>query len=316
MSKAKVDAWKPIKKPEDLFEVKEVPEGTYSPKCITDFKDLRDQALKQPLNEAMPVTKDDLLNAETAGLIGELKDGERAVALRVTPESLAGGFVLPGSKVDVMFIKKRNDEESKSQIILQDMLVLAVDMKNTRQEGETSMLGSTATLAAMPEEAEQLALAGSLGDLRLLLRRPGDTSPAKYKPVGLGDLARQTRLNDPKKSDDADPSSNANDNATATIPVIPKPDKTPTPAPVTVAEKTPDPVTHTLRIENGEDVSETVFEWDTKRDSWKVDPNAKKPDAKKSDGSAKPADAGMAQDAPKPPKTPAGNLEKAEQPTG
>ncbi len=159
VSKQKISAWAPIKKPEDLFEVKEVPEGTYSPKCINDFKLLQDKALKQPINEQMPVTPDDLLNETTSGLVGMLKEGQRAVAIKVTPESLVGGFVLPGSKVDVMFIMKRGDGDSKTQIVLQDMLVLAVDMKRTRDEGTDAVLGSTATLAATPEEAEQLSLA-------------------------------------------------------------------------------------------------------------------------------------------------------------
>ena len=50
-----------MKKPEDLFEVKEVPEGPTRPSAITDFKDLQGKALRQPLNEQMPVTPDDLL---------------------------------------------------------------------------------------------------------------------------------------------------------------------------------------------------------------------------------------------------------------
>ena len=177
VSKQKISAWAPIKKPEDLFEVKEVPEGTYSPKCITDFKQLQDKALKQPINEQMPVTPDDLLNETTSGLVGMLKEGQRAVAIKVTPESLVGGFVLPGSKVDVMFIMKRGDGDSKTQIVLQDMLVLAVDMKRTRDEGSDAVLGSTATLAATPEEAEQLSLAQSLGDLRLCCGRRWTARP-------------------------------------------------------------------------------------------------------------------------------------------
>ena len=112
VAKQKINAWTPIKKPEDLFVPKEVPEGTFSPKCITDLKDLKNQALQAPLNEEMPVTKDDLLSEQTAGLVAMLKNGERAVAIRVTPESLAGGFVLPGSKVDIVFTKKRGDGDS------------------------------------------------------------------------------------------------------------------------------------------------------------------------------------------------------------
>jgi len=83
-----------------------VPEGTFSPKCITDLKDLKNQALKAPLGEQMPLTKEDLLSERPPDLVGALHNGERAIAIRVTPESLVGGFVLPGSKVDVMMTLK------------------------------------------------------------------------------------------------------------------------------------------------------------------------------------------------------------------
>ena len=135
VAKQKINAWTPIKNPEDLFVTKEVPEGTFSPKCITDFKDLKNQALKSPLSEQMPVTKDDLLTEATAGLVAQLKNGQRAMAIRVTPESLVGGFVLPGSKVDIVWTKRRGDGDSSTHIIQQDMLILAVDQKSTAPGG-------------------------------------------------------------------------------------------------------------------------------------------------------------------------------------
>ncbi len=321
VSKQKVSAWAPIKKPEDLFEVKEVPEGTYSPKCISDFKQLQDKALKQPLSEQMPVTPDDLLNETTSGLVGMLKEGQRAVAIKVTPESLVGGFVLPGSKVDVMFIKKRGDGDSETRIFLQDMLVLAVDMNRTREEGKDAMLGSTATLAATPEETEQLALAGSLGDLRLLLRTPLDgPGNVKYKPVTIADLGRKLHSQgDPNKPDASDTDPAVGDTAT-TLPAFPKVDKTP-PPPVVVAEKTPPPVkTFTMRIVNGDTVSWAVFKWDADNNCWEGDEAQRKPDAALPDDAprtddAPKKDAVKPEDAPKPSKPPV-NAQEKDSPVG
>ncbi len=108
-----------MKKPEELFVEKEVPEGTFSAKCITDLKDLKEQALKAPLSEQMPLTKDDLLSEATrrpCWLPYATANGPWPSAR--TPESLVGGFVLPGSKVDVMMTLKRGDRESSAQIIM------------------------------------------------------------------------------------------------------------------------------------------------------------------------------------------------------
>ena len=298
VAKQKINAWTPIKNPEELFVTKDVPEGTFSPKCITDFKDLKNQALKAPLGEQMPVTKDDLLSEQTAGLVAMLKNGERGIAIRVTPESLVGGFVLPGSKVDLVFTKKRGDAESNAQIIMQDMLVLAVDQKNTRDDGQATMLGNTVTLAAKPEDSERLSLATQLGDIRLLLRSPLDTEKPNFKAVTMTDIPRQGKEPEEGKADSTDVASSGG--VGATLPVLPKVDKTPVPV------KEPEaPVTHTLRIESGDTVSKTVFVWSDKDNCWEGGTPAKGPDAKKAEDAPKMGAAGKDEEAPKPHKAPA-----------
>jgi Flp pilus assembly protein CpaB len=299
VAKARINAWTPIKNPEDAFVEKEVPEGTFSPKCITDFKDLKNQALKAPLSEQMPLTKDDLLSEATAGLVGALHNGERAIAIRVTPESLVGGFVLPGSKVDVMMTLKRGDGDSSAQIIMQDMLVLAVDQKNTREDGATAMLGNTVTLASKPEESERLSLAASLGDLRLLLRTPLDQDKPTYKAIHIADLPRSQKEIDDSKTEGTDVASTGS--VGPALPTLPALDKTPAPTPV--VDKTPEPppsVTHTLRIESGDTVSTTKFVWDEKNSCWVGGVPAKKADDKKVEGDAKGDETDKTEESPKP----------------
>jgi Flp pilus assembly protein CpaB len=274
-------------------------------------------------------------------LVGALHNGERAIAIRVTPESLVGGFVLPGSKVDVMMTLKRGDGDSSAQIIMQDMLVLAVDQKNTRDDGAQAMLGNTVTLAAKPEESERLSLAASLGDLRLLLRTPLDQEKPTYRAVHITDLPRSTKEIIDDKNDGTDVASTGG--IGATLPTLPPLDKTPapTPAPTPVVEKVPEPpapVTHTLRIESGDRVSTTKFVWDEKNSCWvggtpgkkaqEAKPDDKKADDKKSDDEPKAGEADKTEESPKPkapaksksaPKTPAkqgGVDEDAAKPVG
>ncbi len=293
LSKQKIAAWNLIKKPEDLFEVKEVPDGTYSNKCLGDLKLVQDKALKHPLDAQLPITPDDLANEATSGLFFKLHDGQRAIAIRVTPESLAGGFVLPDSKVDVMWIKKRGDGDSESQIILQNMLVLAVDMKKVKDAESDAMLGSTATLAVTPEEAEQLALAQSLGDLRLLLRQPDDTANAKYKPVGIDQIGRQRRPGDPNQPGATDVETASAGNSGGYLPTIKAPEVKPAPAPAPapaeekVAEA-PKPWQYQLQVENGDTQSSFLYTWDSKTNRWLKDAPAKAPEAAAAPDAPKP----------------------------
>jgi RNA polymerase sigma factor (sigma-70 family) len=106
------------------------------------------------------------------GLSGVLQPGERAIAIRVTAEAGVSGFVLPGSRVDVICTTRGT--ETTSKVILQNLRVLAVDQMVKEKADQPGPAASTVTLAAKPEEATRLALASSLGELRLALRGPAD----------------------------------------------------------------------------------------------------------------------------------------------
>jgi Flp pilus assembly protein CpaB len=210
------------------------------------------------------VTADDLLNKEQAGLAALMAPGQRAIALKVNAESLAGGFVLPGSHVDVVSTSRGTAGEAVSQTIMQDMLVLAVDTKATRDPDQPSMIGSTVTMAVKPEEAQRLSLASQLGDLRLVLRPVGDTATLRLAGTKYGDLNRPVR--DSGLSND-EPAPVA---ATAPVPVLPAvPKEPPQPEPkVETKVEPPKPLkTHTLTVISGDYVQKAVFVMDD--DGWK-----------------------------------------------
>jgi pilus assembly protein CpaB len=192
VAKQKVAPWTPVKNPEQLFELKDFPESVAPKKGIKSFEEIKDQRLNKGIEEDKFVTTDDLLSKEQASLAGLMKPGERAIALRVNAESLAGGFIFPASRVDIVSTT-RSGPESVAQIILQDMLVLAIDTNPTRDPQAQAMLGTTVTLAAKPEEALRLSLAASMGELRLVLRPLGETGTVKLPPTKAGDLSKPLR---------------------------------------------------------------------------------------------------------------------------
>jgi len=186
MVKKRVPGWQPIKQPDQYFEIKQVPVSLGLRKPIGTFEEIRDQRLNKSLNEGAFVLADDLLSKEQVGLDGQLQPGQRAVSVKVTAESLVSGFVLPGSRVDVVWTKR--GQEASAKTILQNMLVLAIDAEDTRSSDKKNILGQNVTLAATVEEASRLALAGATGDLRLLLRGHGDNKTATHVSIKLSDL--------------------------------------------------------------------------------------------------------------------------------
>jgi pilus assembly protein CpaB len=114
-----------------------------------------------------------------------LEPGMRAMAIRVTVETAAGGFILPGDRVDVLLTREttlanvgaQDSDRSKfsSSTVMQNVKVLAIDQSTRAGDDEQAVVGATATLELGPRDAEALALAKSEGELSLVLRSYADT---------------------------------------------------------------------------------------------------------------------------------------------
>ena len=185
---ARVPGWRPIKEPGKFFEVKEYPEELAPKNALGQLTDIQDQRLNKSLDAGKPVTQEDLLTKEQQTVADQLQAGQRAIAIRVNAESLAGGFVLPGSRVDVILTRKEGN--ASAMIVLQNMLVLAVDNQVERNPETKSIIGQTVTLAATPAEATRLTLAGTVGELRLTLKGHGDTGRVLSGVMRVEDLQR------------------------------------------------------------------------------------------------------------------------------
>lgn len=269
VAKAKVPAWVLLKEPEKYFEEREVPESIAPKKGLKELSKIKDQRLSVALSEGEYVLEDKLVNPEQVGLIAKLPPGMRAIALKVNAESLAGGFVLPGYRVDVLSTTRGGGNESTSKIILQNMLVLAVDTIANRDNQTTSLLGSTVTLAATPEEAQRLSLAAAMGELRLTLRTPDDNKIVRLPGSKWEDLGKPTHDRPAESEDEATLLASAP--PVPTLPPLPKD----APPPLTTAAKPPEnateqqPVqTHTMTIVTGEYVQKARFVFDPVDKVW------------------------------------------------
>src|SRR5262249_22280174 len=146
-----------------FFVEKEFPQDLAPKKAITAFDRVKDKRLNKTLPEDGVLNEEDLLDPKSDGLAAQMAPGERAIAIKVNAECLAGGFVLPGTRVDILSTLNAGSE-SETKIILQNMLVLAVDTQDAKDPEKKAMLGQTVTLSAKPEEAQRLALAQKMGE--------------------------------------------------------------------------------------------------------------------------------------------------------
>jgi pilus assembly protein CpaB len=194
-----------LKEPEKYFEEKEFPEDSAPKKGFETYDAVKDRKLSKPISADAPLSRDDLLEGGKGDFEQAIPIGHTAIAIKVNPESIVGGFVRPFSKVDVIWTYNRG-ESSLSKTILQDLLVLAADTEAGRNGDDPAKLVTTVSLAVKPEDAQKLTLAASQGHLVLKLRRTGDTEIISTKPLTLSDLIRKndTSSGTTDPSDDPD----------------------------------------------------------------------------------------------------------------
>ncbi len=132
--------------------------------------------IKEAIRQGEPMVLDKVVRSGQSGVMAvRLEPGMRAMAVPLSPESSAGGFVLPGDHVDVVQTRKMDGNQVTSNTVMRNVRVLAIDQNTSPATKGAATLGATATLEVSPAQAENLVLARAQGDLTLVLRSYADT---------------------------------------------------------------------------------------------------------------------------------------------
>jgi pilus assembly protein CpaB len=150
-----------------------------------------DRGLLDALSENEPITESKLAPKEAgAGLAPSIPAGMRALSVRVNEVIGVAGFVVPGTRVDVL-VTVQQDDISRSQVVLSNVQVLSAgtryDQENARQDGRP-IPSTVVTLLLSPEDAEKVTLAEAEGSLMLALRNPLDTEETETEGVRIANL--------------------------------------------------------------------------------------------------------------------------------
>ncbi|MFA7351294.1 MAG: Flp pilus assembly protein CpaB [Methylotenera sp.] len=165
-----------------MLKVADWPKGSVPAGATEDIKTLDTRVVKTSLLRGEPVLESKLAPlGATGGLSAVIKEGNRAMTVRVNDVVGVAGFALPGNYVDIVVntedesVKAENVNKSISKIVLEHILVLAVAQEQNRDETKPRVVNAV-TLEVTPEQAEKLDLARSVGSLSLVLRNQIDTS--------------------------------------------------------------------------------------------------------------------------------------------
>jgi len=136
--------------------------------------------VRDPILTGEPITPRKIVRGGDGGYLSVvLAPGKRAMAVPITSETAAGGFILPGDRVDVLQTREMarpGDDGGNSgkvlvaETILENVRVLAVDQSTAAEKDAKAIVAATATLEVGPIDAEALTRAKSTGPVTLSLR--------------------------------------------------------------------------------------------------------------------------------------------------
>jgi pilus assembly protein CpaB len=185
------------------------PESAISPVYITRtsrpdaIEALSGSFVRNTMSVGEPVREENLAQRRGSYFATVLPSGKRAVAVRVSAETTAGGFILPNDRVDVLHTEGEGNDQI-SRTILRNIPVLAIDQivdegsKNDKNSKPT-VIGKTATLELDARQAEIVTAAQAKGVLSLSLRSAADNEEAQFgsRPVRIirAGRAEKVRVN-------------------------------------------------------------------------------------------------------------------------
>jgi len=145
---------------------------------FSTLEEVVDRGLITGVVENEPISENKLAPKEAgAGLSPAITRGMRAISIRVNEVIGVAGFVVPGSRVDIVVILKGLVNEPFSRVVVSNVTVLSAGTRYDQEEARTNanaIRSTVVTLMVDPIDADRIALAQSQGELMLTLRHPLD----------------------------------------------------------------------------------------------------------------------------------------------
>ena len=152
------------------------------------MKDVVGSIARAPFIAGEPIRDQKLVRAEGSGFMAAiLPSGMRAVSTEISPETGAGGFILPNDRVDVVLTRRLKNPDSNqpdavtSEIILINVRVLAIDQAPKEKDGQNAVVGKTVTLELKPGQIATLTAGRQAGTLSLALRSIADVNMVEVR---------------------------------------------------------------------------------------------------------------------------------------
>ncbi|MCX7586709.1 Flp pilus assembly protein CpaB [Phenylobacterium sp. 58.2.17] len=146
--------------------------------------------VKEALAAGEPVVARKVVRAGQSGFMAVvLQPGMRAMAIPINAETAAGGFILPGDRVDVLQSRQDSSGGAKTmltEVLMRNVRVLAIDQNIEPAKDSRTIVGGVATIEVPAVDVEVIARGKAQGEMQLALRSYADIGG----PPGRGVASR------------------------------------------------------------------------------------------------------------------------------
>lgn len=180
---------------DDLHTV-DLPSSDLPANVVTDPKLAVGRGVISPMVKNEIVLDSKLAAAKAgAGLPSMIPPNMRAVSVQVNDVIAVAGFVVPGTRVDVLLTGSPKGAAGNTDVmtttVLENVEVIAAGQKiEPNSEGKPDKV-PVITLLVSPADAQKLTLASSEGHIQLALRNPLDEHKSDVVPVENAALYRE-----------------------------------------------------------------------------------------------------------------------------
>jgi len=198
-SNVKLEEWPKMK----------VPEG-----AITSLADVEGKFALQRFYKGEPILQLKISDS-TDNSATRIPEGYRVMPVRIEEDTVLKG-IAPGDRVDVNVFLRRSEEvlRTGTHTILRNVRVFAVGANTERSVNDKGqeIQARTVSLLVKPDQARELAMAGQIGKIFLVLRHPGETNKETDDDVtSLSDILNgKAKDGDDKVSQESQPPSTGN----------------------------------------------------------------------------------------------------------
>jgi pilus assembly protein CpaB len=153
------------------------PKGAVPVGAFDDPKQVTGRVVRTSIFKGEPVLAPKLAPEGTkAGLDSVIKEGHRAITVKVNEVVGVAGFLAPGSFVDLLVNFVDEGGKPMSRVVLERIMVLAIAQEAQRPDESKPKVVNAVTLEVTPEQAEKIDLARNIGTLSLILRNQVDNN--------------------------------------------------------------------------------------------------------------------------------------------